>query len=54
MDRCARHHPGGDRPGGAAVVRTNYLEAAGLIGVDAALQKPFEIVELLRVLKSMQ
>ena len=40
--------------GGAPAVKTNYLDAAGLIGVDAALQKPFEMDELLRVLKSMQ
>ena len=40
--------------GGAPAVKANYLDAAGLIGVDAALQKPFEMDELLRVLKSMQ
>ena len=40
--------------GGAPAVKTNYLDAAGLIGVDAALQKPFEMDELLRVLKTMQ
>jgi CheY-like chemotaxis protein len=40
--------------GGAPVLRTNYLDAAGLIGVDAALQKPFEMDELLKVLRTLQ
>ena len=40
--------------GGVPVMKANYLEAAGLIGVDAALQKPFEMDDLLRVLKSIQ
>ena len=40
--------------GGVPALKANYLDAAGLIGVDAALQKPFEIDDLLRVLKSIQ
>ena len=40
--------------GGAPMVKTNYLDAAGLIGVDAALQKPFDVEELLRLLRAMQ
>ena len=40
--------------GGAPVMKTNYLDAAGLIGVDAALQKPFEMDELLKLLRTMQ
>ena len=40
--------------GGAPVMKTNYLDAAGLIGVDASLQKPFEMDELLNLLRRMQ
>ena len=40
--------------GGAPMVKTNYLDAAGLIGVDASLQKPFEMDELLDLLRRMQ
>ena len=40
--------------GGAPMVKTNYLDAAGLIGVDAALQKPFEMDELLKLLRTLQ
>ena len=40
--------------GGAPLVKTNYLDAAGLIGVDATLQKPFDVEELLRLLRTMQ
>jgi CheY-like chemotaxis protein len=40
--------------GGAPLVKTNYLDAAGLIGVDATLQKPFDVEELLRLLRKMQ
>ena len=40
--------------GGAPILKTNYLDAAGLIGVDAALQKPFEMDELLKLLRTMQ
>ena len=40
--------------GGAPMVKTNYLDAAGLIGVDASLQKPFEMDELLNLLRRMQ
>jgi DNA-binding response OmpR family regulator len=35
-------------------VPDGYLQAAGLIGVDTALQKPFDVEELLEVLRSMQ
>ena len=40
--------------GGAPILKTNYLDAAGLIGVDAALQKPFDVDELLKVLRTLQ
>ena len=40
--------------GGAPVMKTNYLDAAGLIGVDAALQKPFDMDELLKLLRTLQ
>ena len=40
--------------GGAPLVKTNYLDAAGLMGVDATLQKPFDVEELLRLLRTMQ
>jgi CheY-like chemotaxis protein len=40
--------------GGASLVKTNYLDAAGLMGVDATLQKPFDVEDLLRVLRTMQ
>jgi CheY-like chemotaxis protein len=39
--------------GGAPLMKTNYLDAAGLIGIDAALQKPFDVEELLRLLGTM-
>jgi CheY-like chemotaxis protein len=40
--------------GGAPLVKTNYLDAARLVGVDAVLQKPFDVEELLRLLRTMQ
>jgi len=40
--------------GGAPDLKTNYLDAAGLIGVDAALQKPFEMDALLKLLRTLQ
>jgi len=39
--------------GGARVMKTDYLATAGLIGVDAALQKPFEVEALLDLLRRM-
>ena len=40
--------------GGTRVMKTDYLATAGLIGVDAALQKPFEVEALLDLLRKMQ
>ena len=37
--------------GGGQKLKRDYLSSAELIGVDATLQKPFEIDELLKVLK---
>ena len=39
--------------GGTRVMKTDYLATAGLIGVDAALQKPFDVEELLDLLRKM-
>ena len=39
--------------GGTRVMKTDYLATAGLIGVDAALQKPFDVEELLGLLRKM-
>jgi len=39
--------------GGAQFSKRNYLPDAALIGVDATLQKPFEIEALLETLKSL-
>lgn len=39
--------------GGTRVMKTDYLAAAGLIGVDAALQKPFDVEELLGLLRKI-
>jgi len=39
--------------GGARSSKRDYLPDAELIGVDATLQKPFEIETLLRTLKSL-
>ena len=39
--------------GGTRVMKTDYLATAGLIGVDAALQKPFEVEALLDLLRKM-
>jgi CheY-like chemotaxis protein len=39
--------------GGAQFTKRDYLPDAALIGVDATLQKPFEIDTLLAVLKSL-
>jgi len=39
--------------GGARLMKTDYLAAAGMIGADAALQKPFEMEALLDVLHSL-
>ena len=39
--------------GGAQFTKRDYLPDAALIGVDATLQKPFEIDALLAVLKSL-
>ena len=39
--------------GGTRVMKTDYLATAGLIGVDAALQKPFEVEALLVLLRKM-
>jgi CheY-like chemotaxis protein len=38
--------------GGAQKLKQDYLSSAELIGVDATLQKPFEVTDLLKVLKS--
>ena len=38
--------------GGGQKLKRDYLTSAELMGVDATLQKPFEINELLKVLKS--
>ena len=38
--------------GGGQRLKRDYLSSAALMGVDATLQKPFEITELLKVLKS--
>jgi CheY-like chemotaxis protein len=38
--------------GGAQKLKQDYLSSAQLIGVDATLQKPFEVTDLLKVLKS--
>jgi DNA-binding response OmpR family regulator len=37
--------------GGGQKLKRDYLTSAELIGVDATLQKPFEITELLKLLK---
>ena len=34
-------------------MKTDYLAAAGMVGADAALQKPFEMESLLEVLQSL-
>ena len=39
--------------GGTRVMKTDYLATAGLIGVDAALQKPFEVEALLDLLRKL-
>ena len=39
--------------GGTRVMKTDYLATAGLIGVDAALQKPFDVEELLDLLRKV-
>ena len=39
--------------GGAQFTKRDYLPDAALIGVDATLQKPFEIEALLETLKSL-
>jgi len=39
--------------GGAQFARGDYLSAAKLMGVDATLQKPFEIETLLSTLRSL-
>lgn len=39
--------------GGGQRGTRDYLAAARLVGVDATLQKPFEVDELLRVLRSL-
>lgn len=38
--------------GGGQKLKRDYLSSAELMGVDATLQKPFEIDELLKVLQS--
>lgn len=38
--------------GGGQRLKRDYLSSAELMGVDATLQKPFEITELLKVLKT--
>ncbi len=38
--------------GGGQKLKRDYLSSAELMGVDATLQKPFEIDDLLKVLKS--
>jgi len=37
--------------GGGQRLKRDYLSSAELMGVDATLQKPFEINELLKVLR---
>jgi two-component system response regulator YesN len=39
--------------GGAQFTKRDYLPDAALIGVDATLQKPFEIETLLETLKAL-
>jgi CheY-like chemotaxis protein len=39
--------------GGTRVMKTDYLATAELIGVDAALQKPFDVEELLDLLRKI-
>ena len=39
--------------GGAQFTKRDYLPDAELIGVDATLQKPFEMETLLETLKSL-
>ena len=39
--------------GGTRMMKTDYLSTAGLIGVDAALQKPFDVEDLLDLLRKM-
>ena len=39
--------------GGAQFTKRDYLPDAALIGVDATLQKPFEIETLLETLRSL-
>ena len=39
--------------GGGQKLKRDYLSSAELIGVDATLQKPFEINDLLEVLKTL-
>jgi len=39
--------------GGTRVMKTDYLATAGLIGVDAALQKPFDVEALLGLLRKL-
>jgi DNA-binding response OmpR family regulator len=38
--------------GGGQRLKRDYLTSAELIGVDATLQKPFDIVDLIKVLKA--
>jgi len=40
--------------GGGQRAKHDYLASARLIGVDATLQKPFDIDELLQMLRSME
>ncbi|HEX5612422.1 MAG TPA: response regulator [Burkholderiales bacterium] len=39
--------------GGARLMKTDYLAAAGMVGADAALQKPFEMEKLLELLETL-
>jgi len=39
--------------GGARLMKTDYLAAAGMVGADAALQKPFEMETLLELVRSL-
>jgi CheY-like chemotaxis protein len=39
--------------GGGQRAKMDYLSAAKLLGVDATLQKPFDVEELLRMLRSL-
>ena len=39
--------------GGGQKLKQDYLSSAQLIGVDATLQKPFEVTELLKLLKNL-